>query len=165
MDRPVFDFRDSHGLVEAHQHPTGGGWVANTATVAKTAFVGPEAQVYGKAQVFGHTWVSDEARIYGNTEVYGRAVVRGNARVFGEARVYGNARVSGKCEKTPVVILTSEFIVTITDNLVHVFSTHVEDRSLPPELACIIQSMAQLHQPKSSVPLKSAFSRLGEDFF
>ena len=49
---------------EQHQHPNGGGWVANTATVAASAFVGRDALVYGNArvsgdaQVFGNAWVS-----------------------------------------------------------------------------------------------------------
>ena len=36
-----------------HQHPHGGGWIAETATVADTAFVGPAACVLGQAQVRG----------------------------------------------------------------------------------------------------------------
>lgn len=45
------DFDDGNGPVPAHQHPNGGGWVAETATVAPGAFVGPAAQVYGTAIV------------------------------------------------------------------------------------------------------------------
>ena len=36
---------------EQHQHPNGGGWVANTATVDASAFVGRDAQVYDYARV------------------------------------------------------------------------------------------------------------------
>ena len=35
-----FDFRDGNGLVPAHKHPNGGGWVADTARVAETAYLG-----------------------------------------------------------------------------------------------------------------------------
>lgn len=52
------DFDDGNGPVPAHQHPNGGGWVANTAHVDATAYVGPNALVYGHASVF------DSARVY-----------------------------------------------------------------------------------------------------
>ena len=31
----TFDFKDGNGPVPAHQHPNGGGWVADTAKVDK----------------------------------------------------------------------------------------------------------------------------------
>ena len=46
---------------EQHQHPNGGGWVANTATVAASAFVGRDALVYGNARVSGDAQVSGSA--------------------------------------------------------------------------------------------------------
>jgi hypothetical protein len=36
-----------------HQHPNGGGWVQNTATVDESAYVGKNALVYGNAKVSG----------------------------------------------------------------------------------------------------------------
>ena len=39
--KTLFDFRDGNRPVPAHQHPNGGGWIAETATVEKSAFVGP----------------------------------------------------------------------------------------------------------------------------
>ena len=45
----TYDF--GSGPVPAHQHPNGGGWVADTASVASTAFVGPDAVVSGYAWV------------------------------------------------------------------------------------------------------------------
>jgi hypothetical protein len=48
-----YKFGDGKGPVPAHQHPNGGGWVADTAKVADTSYVGPDAWVYGNA------WVSD----------------------------------------------------------------------------------------------------------
>ena len=47
----TFDFKVGNGPVPAHQHPNGGGWVADSATVADTAFVAKNAQVYGNALV------------------------------------------------------------------------------------------------------------------
>lgn len=47
------DFEDGNGLVNAHKHLNGGGWVADTAKVTTSAYVGPDAQVSGDAQVYG----------------------------------------------------------------------------------------------------------------
>lgn len=77
------------GPGNAHQHPNGGGWVADTASVAKTAFVGRNAYVGGTAVVEGNAKVED------NASVVGKAHVSDNARVFGDAEVFGNAKVSG----------------------------------------------------------------------
>ena len=84
-----YKFGDGKGPVPAHQHPNGGGWVADTAKVADTSYVGPDAWVYGNAEVSG------TARVYGDAQVSGTARVSGNARMYGYARVYGNASVSG----------------------------------------------------------------------
>lgn len=46
MKSQTFDF--GFGAVPAHQHPNGGGWVANTASVEVSVYVGPDAQVSGK---------------------------------------------------------------------------------------------------------------------
>lgn len=62
----TYDF--GYGPVPAHQHPSGGGWVADTAHVDDTAYVGPEALVSGSARVSGSAWVFDSARVSG--EVY-----------------------------------------------------------------------------------------------
>ena len=95
------DFGDDQGPVPAHQHPNGGGWVANSAFVAETAFVGVEAEVFGSAEVVDQAtvtetaWVCGEARIAGRGHVGGDAVVGGNARVHDDAQVVDNAYVSG----------------------------------------------------------------------
>ena len=73
--------------VPAHQHPNGGGWVADTATVHESAYVGPNAQVSGNAWVCGSAWVSGNARVSGDARVSGSARVSGNAWVSGNARV------------------------------------------------------------------------------
>lgn len=59
----AFDFCDGKGLVPAHRHVNGGGWVANTAYVSDSAYVGPNAQVYGNARVRGEAWVHGSAKI------------------------------------------------------------------------------------------------------
>src|SRR5690606_2788081 len=61
---PMFDF--GSGPVPAHQHPIGGGWVADTAYVASTAYVGPNARVFGDARVYGNARVFGDAQVYGN---------------------------------------------------------------------------------------------------
>ena len=40
--------------VPAHQHPNGGGWVADTATVLDEVYVGPTARVFGGAVLGGY---------------------------------------------------------------------------------------------------------------
>ncbi len=62
-----FDFEDGNGLVEAHQHLNGGGWVANTAHVDVRTYVGPGATVRDKARVFGKSRISDTVQVYGET--------------------------------------------------------------------------------------------------
>jgi len=101
----TYNFNDGNGPVPAHQHPNGGGWVADSSTVADTAFVAPNALVYGNARVCDN------------------ALVSGNARVSGYARVCDNAQVSGdaKVTKTPVRISRSDgydfIIVPCADNI------------------------------------------------
>ena len=100
----TFDFEIGDGPVPAHQHPNGGGWVADSATVSDTAFVAPNALVFGNAQVSGNSQVCDNAQVYANALVYGNAQVHGDARVYDNARVHNNARVS----KTPVRVPRSD---------------------------------------------------------
>ena len=87
---------------EQHQHPNGGGWVANTATVAPSAFVGRYARVHG------------DARVSGNARVYGNAWVSGNAQMSGNARVFGNAQLSGDAwVLNPLTIIGSAHTVSL----------------------------------------------------
>ena len=105
------DFRELHeydfgnGPVPAHQHPRGGGWVADTATVDETCFVGPYARVFDNAYVTGNAIINDgasvfcnasvsgHAKVYGDAMIYDNASVRDQARVSGFSKVFGNARV------------------------------------------------------------------------
>ena len=90
----TYDFQDGSGPVPAHQHPNGGGWVADTALVDATAYVEDTARVYGSAQVFGDAQVSGKAQVFGEARVSGRARVFGDAQVSGRAQVFGSAIVA-----------------------------------------------------------------------
>ena len=116
MTETSFNFHDGKGSVPAHQHPNGGGWVANTAHVDESA------RVYGDAQVYGNAWVYGNARVYGDAWVYGDARVYGDAWVYGDARVYGDAWVYGKVkvEKTPIVVTGLRYTITICGKTAHV---------------------------------------------
>jgi hypothetical protein len=119
-----YDFGDGKGMVPAHQHVNGGGWVAETAHVAATAFVSPKSKVFGKAKVIfdasllGESEVADrafvfdrasltdsiaidDARVFGGAHLDEGSVARGHGVVCGEARlrkasiVEGHAHVTG----------------------------------------------------------------------
>ena len=98
---PEFDFGDGNGLVPAHQHVNGGGWVAETATAEHTAWVGEESRVYGKASLLDTAELCSKSELCGSAIVYGKAVLRdslvcGHARVFGLARILGGSLVRGR---------------------------------------------------------------------
>ena len=61
----MYDFGE--GLVTAHQHPRGGGWVADSAQVADSAYVGKHARVSGEAQVSGISVKGFTETLGGNT--------------------------------------------------------------------------------------------------
>ena len=65
----IFDFNDGKGSVAAHQHPNGGGWVADTISLHDTSYLGPNARVYGDAQVSGNAWVQGDAQVFGDAWV------------------------------------------------------------------------------------------------
>jgi len=76
-----------------HQHPNGGGWVSDSATVDATAYVGPNAQVLNSAQVLGYARFEDYAVVKDTAQVRDNAVVSGHALVQDMAQVYGNAKI------------------------------------------------------------------------
>lgn len=81
MDKySLHNFEDGRGPVPAQQHPNGGGWVENTATVSPTAYVGPHAKITLFAQVL------DSARVEGEGLVTDSAIVKDKAICRGEAR-------------------------------------------------------------------------------
>ena len=93
--KSTHDFEDGLGPVSAHQHPNGGGWVADSATVADTAYVGPSAHVGGLAIVTDSAIVAGKASVGGSAIVWGSACVGGSAIVDGSASVGGSAVVWG----------------------------------------------------------------------
>jgi hypothetical protein len=86
-----FDF--GFGLVNAHRHPNGGGWVADSAIVAESAYVGPDATVFGLARVYGNARILGNSQVYGDAEVYGSASVYGYSVIRLRAWICGNAIV------------------------------------------------------------------------
>lgn len=92
------DFHDGNGPVPAHQHPNGGGWVADTARVAPTAFVSKGAAVFGNAQVYDSATILDYAQVYDRAQVCGKARVEMYAHVFGDARVFGKSRIHSNAQ-------------------------------------------------------------------
>ncbi len=111
-------YRDIKEDIEGHEHPNGGGFVADTAEVADTVYVGRDAMVLGNSKISGNAVITgyavvsnatvcDNARISGYACVYGfwwaaptisgnakigeNAVVTAGASVTGNARVMGNA--------------------------------------------------------------------------
>jgi carbonic anhydrase/acetyltransferase-like protein (isoleucine patch superfamily) len=214
------DFKDGQGPVEAHQHPNGGGWVANTASVDDSAYAGPRARVYGDAgvrdnasvednahvfgdaqvygnarvcdnatasgdaqiggttQIFGTAWVYGEAWIYGNARVFGSAWIYGNTEVCGEAQVYGNAQVYGdskihgfvrvfgesRCSESPISVGHSDYIITITDNFVHIEdqTSYSFSSELPLKEPYLSFVRSVIDQRKPRVERASFWSKLGE---
>jgi len=98
----ITQFNFGFGLVDAHQHSNGGGWIQNTASAAASVFVGPNAQVY------------DSAQVYGSAAVYGSAVVCG----------------SGVVSQNPLHILGFEFPITACDNQVQIGCKTLQPESL-----------------------------------
>ena len=74
MSATTYDF--GAGPVPAHQHPNGGGWVADTARVADTAYVGPYAKVAG-GTIHGGT--IEGGTIHGGT-IWGGTIWGGTIR-------------------------------------------------------------------------------------
>lgn len=91
-----FDFEDGNGLVPAHRHSNGGGWVADTAYVAPTAYVGPNARVYHNARVCDYVIIYDYSEISGNAEIYNHVTIYKNVKVYDNARVYDDTRIYGE---------------------------------------------------------------------
>jgi len=95
-ENEFFDFGNGAGLVPAHRHNNGGGWVADTASVDDTAYIG------NKARVFGYAHVRDYAVVTGNAEVSGYAIIKdsgcldGDVVIRGACTIKDQALVSGK---------------------------------------------------------------------
>ena len=57
------DFGDGNGPVPAHQHPNGGGWVDNTATVAASVYIGARATIGTRAHIWAWAHIGARAHI------------------------------------------------------------------------------------------------------
>ena len=128
-----FDFEDGRGPVPAHQHPNGGGWVADSATVEDTVFVGRNALIYGDARLYDTAQVGGNARVFGNARISDHAAVYGDAQVYGDAEVYGRAQVCGNAKIHGVAKVCGR--ITVSDD------SHLSDRRV------------LLEQPASPAPL------------
>ena len=92
-------FRDGH-QAPAHQHPNGGGWVADTATVESTAYVGPGAEVRDRARVLERAALREYATISGAATARGLAILGGHSDVSGFARE-GASRTTSTTRDNP----------------------------------------------------------------
>ncbi|GIG40359.1 DUF6055 domain-containing protein [Cellulomonas phragmiteti] len=100
----VVDPAEVAPVAGGHRHPSGGGWVADTADVDPAAHVAAGAVVRGDASVGpgvrleGRAWVESGAELTGNVVVRDVAVVRGTARLSGQVLVGGDAVVGFTCD-------------------------------------------------------------------
>ena len=96
-----YDFKDGNGLVFAHRHCNGGGWVADTAHVDDSARVEKNAQVFGYAHVLDNSVIGDNAEISAfvtvkdNASIKGRAVVRGSAIIMDDVEISSDVVIIG----------------------------------------------------------------------
>ena len=79
---------------DGHIHPTGGGFVSNSAQVDDSVYVGKNAKVLGNATVTGNAVIDGYAIVSGNASVSGHAVVTGHAVVSERANVKDNAIIA-----------------------------------------------------------------------
>lgn len=79
--------------IQGHQHPNGGGFVADSAKVDDSVYVGPNACVIGSAAVSGNAVIDGYAMIAERAKVSGNAYVGDCAMVMGSAVVTDNAKV------------------------------------------------------------------------
>jgi hypothetical protein len=107
--------------------------------------------VKGEAKVCGIAVVEGNSMVFGNAQIWGRAVVSGNAQVFGDS----------KCSKTPVSLTTSEYNLTITDNLIHVGGETLSYKDLTPKLQEVIRVLVP-DLPTGEISGKSALERISE---
>lgn len=89
------DFQDGNGPAPAHQHPNGGGWVADTAHVEETAYIGPKASVFGYAKVKDDALVTEDAEVSAYAVVKDMACIKGKAVVRGSCTIEDHAEISG----------------------------------------------------------------------
>ena len=100
----TIDFDDGEGPVQAHRHPNGGGWVANSAMVHEQAYIEEDAKVCSFA-VVGDAMIQSDVRIGRWATVGNNATIRMGATVGEKAVIaycccVGENVVVEECETT-----------------------------------------------------------------
>lgn len=131
LHKETFDF--GQGPVPAHQHPNGGGWIANTARVAKSVYVGPNARVFEFAQVCWDAHIDGYAQVYGHAEVYGYAHIYGSARVHGDTRIFEFAQIYGHADVVSGIICGHQHINASNEKYVLIGSKCIGPFNSPGE--------------------------------
>lgn len=93
-----FHSRDGSVLAEAHKHPNGGGWVANTAKVDTSVYVSSGSEVFGNAEITGHVVIRGKCRIYGRAKITGDVTLLGDVVIYDNVQINGQATISGMIE-------------------------------------------------------------------
>ncbi|MCR4793749.1 MAG: N-acetylglucosamine-1-phosphate uridyltransferase [Ruminococcus sp.] len=122
-------YRDIKKSIEGHNHPNGGGFVADTVEIDDTVYVGQDAMVLGNSvirdkvvitdhAVVNNAEISDNARISDYACVYGfwwaTPTISGNAKIGENAVVTAGASVSGNARVMGNAYLLDEY--SVTDN-------------------------------------------------
>jgi NDP-sugar pyrophosphorylase family protein len=99
---------DVNGPIPTHQHPNGGGLVADTAQVDDSVYIGSNVQIYGEVKISGDVQIYDSVRISDNVQISGSVIISDNAQIWGNAHIHGkkvciygnahiyNAEITGK---------------------------------------------------------------------
>lgn len=114
MDKGLHDFGYGDGLVPAHRHPNGGGWVSDEATVHPAAYISSEAVVIGRASLCPDVILRDHTSIIGNVTIKGKALMEDNSRIIDNVQIDGDVSMSGyslleddaKVEKNAVLVVS-----------------------------------------------------------
>ena len=102
------DFEDGNGLIRAHRHLNGDGWVADTATVDDTAYIGANARVFGYAKIRGKARIRQYASVSGSSVIEDQACITGQAVIRGSCTINGDTEISGN---TVIIRHTTEDII------------------------------------------------------
>jgi carbonic anhydrase/acetyltransferase-like protein (isoleucine patch superfamily) len=84
--------------VEAHRHPNGGGWVANTAKVDPAVYVSASSEVFDKAEIRGHVIIKGRCRVFGHAKIDGNVTLLGDVTVGENVRIFDSATISGRID-------------------------------------------------------------------
>jgi NDP-sugar pyrophosphorylase family protein len=100
------------------KHPTGFGYVADTANVSEDSYIGPDSQVLDNAVVQDRSIIANGAIVRGNaiiehSEITDGATVEGTAHVR-FANIHGNVTLS----KTPIVLHGFEQEIVVAEDFV-----------------------------------------------